>query len=66
MYYSFNDLKTQCPDAFLKKSKGEEGRKEGKEDLLTKLIFGIISSDLYSKRIIEKRIQMIYEMQTKI
>ena len=30
----------------------KEGRKKGKkEDLLTKLIFGIISSDLYSKRI---------------
>lgn len=49
-----------------KKQRMKEGRKKGKkEDLLTKLIFGIISSDLYSKSN-EKCIQMIYEMQTKM
>ena len=37
-----------------KKQRMKEGRKKGKkEDLLTKLIFRIISSDLYSKRIMK-------------
>lgn len=37
-----------------KKQRMKEGRKkEGKEDLPTKLIFGIISSDLYSKEIMK-------------
>ena len=48
-----------------KKQRMKEGRKEGKKEDLTKLIFGIISSVLYSENN-ERSIQMIYEMQTKM
>ena len=48
-----------------KKQRMKEGRKEGKKEDLTKLIFEIISSDLYSENN-ERSIQMIYEMQTKM
>ena len=48
-----------------KKQRMKEGRKEGKKEDLTKLIFEVISSDLYSENN-ERSIQMIYEMQTKM